>query len=193
MVRERHALGMDKMIQTTRLQLIVCEFHHLAALGRDRRELAALLGVTLPDSWPHFPEAYLPPDPAAPTAHAPPHGWSSYLFIHQQAGVLVGSGGFKGPPGPSGTVEIGYEIATEYWNQGYASEATQGMLAHAFAHEAVRAVMAHTLAQTNASTSVLKKVGMSVIAEVDDPDDGPLWRWQIRRDEFRPHSTYAAG
>jgi hypothetical protein len=32
----------------------------------------------------------------------------------------------------------------------------------------------------------LQKVGMQFIAEVDDPEEGKIWRWQIRRDEYHP-------
>ncbi len=89
-------------------------------------------------------------------------------------------------PDDSGTIEIGYEIAAEYWNRGLATEAAQGMVDYAFSHEEVRAVIAHTLAQRNASNRVLQKVGMKFIAEVDDPEEGKIWRWQISRDEYHP-------
>jgi RimJ/RimL family protein N-acetyltransferase len=45
--------------------------------------------------------------------------------------------------------------------------------------------VAHTLAETNASNAVLRKVGMSFVAEVDDPEVGKVWRWQISKDEHR--------
>ncbi len=89
-------------------------------------------------------------------------------------------------PDDSGTIEIGYEIAAEYWNRGLATEAAQGMVDYAFSHEEVRAIIAHTLAQRNASNRVLQKVGMKFIAEVDDPEKGKIWRWQISRDEYHP-------
>jgi RimJ/RimL family protein N-acetyltransferase len=60
------------------------------------------------------------------------------------------------------------------------------MIDYAFAHEEVKAVIAHTLAEKNASNSVLQKVGMKFIAEVDDPEEGKIWRWQISRDEYHP-------
>ena len=55
--------------------------------------------------------------------------WDGYFFVHARAGALVGNGGFKGPPDASGAVEIGYEIATEYWKRGLATEAVRGMIA----------------------------------------------------------------
>jgi [ribosomal protein S5]-alanine N-acetyltransferase len=43
----------------------------------------------------------------------------------------------------------------------------------------VHHVIAHTLPERNPSTSVLRSVGMRFVDEVEDPDDGPVWRWQL--------------
>jgi [ribosomal protein S5]-alanine N-acetyltransferase len=168
------------MIKTKNLQLLPVERRHIEAFLRNRDELAALLQVRLPDSWPHFPEAFSLPTSGSGTVD--PSGWEGYFLIHPQERVLVGIGGFTGPPDEMGTVEIGYEIAAEYWNRGFATEAAQGMIDHAFAHTEVQAVIAHTLAEKNASNSVLQKVGMKFVAELDDPDGDKIWRWQISRD-----------
>ena len=45
------------------------------------------------------------------------------------------------------------------------------------------AVVAHTLAETNASNTVLRKVGMSFVGEIDNQEVGKVWRWRIIRDE----------
>ncbi len=109
------------MIETSNLHLISCGLIHAEAILRDKRELAEILQVTVPDGWPHFPRAYelLKSEPS-PTA------WCSYFFIHPNERALVGSGGFKGRPVASGTVEIGYEIAPEYRSRGFATEAARG-------------------------------------------------------------------
>lgn len=172
------------MIKTNNLQLLPVERRHVEAFLRNKHELAALLQVGLPDSWPHFPEAFSLPAAESRPADPSPTGWDGYFFIHPQEGMLVGNGGFKGPPDEAGTVEIGYEIATEYWNQGFATEAARGMIDYAFAHQEVQAVIAHTLAEKNASNSVLQKVGMKFAAEVADPEVGKIWRWQISRNEY---------
>jgi [ribosomal protein S5]-alanine N-acetyltransferase len=175
------------MIETNNFQLLPIERIHIAALLRNKSELAAILDLTVPDSWPVFPEAFSLPADESRESDPPPTDWGGYFFIHPKEGVLVGNGGFKGRPDESGTVEIGYEIASEYWNRGFATEIAQGMIDYAFAHEEVRAVIARTLAEINASNSVLQKVGMKFIAEMDHPEEGKIWRWQISRDEY--HST----
>lgn len=172
------------MTTTNTLSLLPVERTHKEAFGRSKAELAALLRVRVPDSWPSFPEAFsLPAD--EPVETTPTH-WSGYFFIHQKNQALVGNGGFKGPPDEHGVVEIGYEIASEYWNRGFATEAVRHLLSYAFAHQEVQAVIAHTLGEKNASNSVLQKVGMTFDGELADPDIGKLWRWQLRRDAYRP-------
>jgi RimJ/RimL family protein N-acetyltransferase len=174
------------MIKTNNLQLLTVERIHKEAFLRNKSELAAILNVTVPESWPQFPEAFALSSNETHQLNPPATGWCGYFFIDPINRVLVGNGGFKGPPDQSGMVEIGYEIAAEYWNRGLATEAAQGMIDYAFAHEEVQAVMAHTLAEKNASNSVLQKVGMKFIAEVSDPEEGKIWRWQICRDEYDP-------
>ena len=173
------------MIQTPNLQLIPVQRRHKAAFLHGKDELAAMLQVKIPDRWPLFPQAFsLPASPALDEVgelEQPASDWCAYFFIHPKAGILVGNGGFKGSPDDQGIVEIGYEIAAEYWNQGYATEAAQAMIDYAFAQPEVQAVMAHTLAEKNASNGVLQKVGMQFVAELDDAEVGKIWRWQVRR------------
>ncbi len=174
------------MTHTSNLQLLPFERIHIEALLRDKRDLAEILHVSIPDSWPNFPEAFSVLINESDASEQFPTDWHGYFFILPTGSILVGNGGFKGKPDKSGTVEIGYEIASEHWNRGFATEAVQGMIAYAFAHPEVQAVIAHTLAQINASNTVLKKVGMTFIAELDDPEEGRIWRWQINRNEYHP-------
>jgi RimJ/RimL family protein N-acetyltransferase len=174
-------------MKTNNLRLITVEGVHVAALLRTKRELAAILRVTVPDGWPHFPEAFSLPANESHRSERSPTDWPGYYFIHPQERALIGNGGFTGEPDDSGTVEIGFEIAPEHRNRGFATEAARAMIDYAFAHEEVRAVVAHTLAETNASNSVLRKAGMTFAAEADHPEVGKTWRWQMSRDEY--HGT----
>ncbi|MBK7453343.1 MAG: GNAT family N-acetyltransferase [Anaerolineales bacterium] len=174
------------MIHTSNLQLLPFERFHIEALLHDKHDLAEILQLNIPDSWPNFPEAFAVLVNESDESEQFPVDWHGYFLILPKDHILIGSGGFKGKPDESGTVEIGYEIASEHWNRGFATEAAQGMIAYAFAHKDVHAVIAHTLAEINASNTVLKKVGMNFIAEVDDPEEGKIWRWQINRNEYCP-------
>ena len=93
----------------------------------------------------------------------------------------MGNGGFAGPPSETGEVEIGYEIAPQFENRGFATAAVKEMLKYAFSQPEVQAVVAHTLAEENASNAVLRKAGLSFVAEVPNPEVGSVWRWRISR------------
>jgi len=143
-----------------------------------KAQLAQLLGVAVPEAWPEFPEAFAPaPDGVGPR----PTEWNGYLFIDAAELTLVGNGGFHGPPSDLGEIEIGYEIAGEFRNRGYAAEAVQGMVAFAFSDARVRCIVAHTLAEKNPSNSVLTRVGFHCVAELEDDEVGRMWRWQLGR------------
>lgn len=94
-------------------------------------------------------------------------------------------GGFKGKPNQEGVVEIGYEIIPNYRNQGLATEVAQGLIDYAFSYPQVQLVIAHTLAEKNASTKVLEKVGMFYQETINDPEDGMIWRWSLERTKYQ--------
>ncbi|HKS29204.1 MAG TPA: GNAT family N-acetyltransferase [Pyrinomonadaceae bacterium] len=175
------------MIKTERLKLIPCELEHFEAMLRDERELAGMLGVSPAEDWLGFEAArdamsysyeYL-------KAHPEALGWWTYLFIHGADNALIGLGGFKGEADADGIVEIGYSLAPGYRGQGLATEASRGMIAYAFSHAHVREVIAHTLPEKNPSTRVLERVGMKRDGVGQDPDEGEVWRWSLKRDEYQ--------
>jgi len=111
---------------------------------------------------------------------ADPWQWG-YLVLNPAHGLVIGLAGFKGPPDPSGAVEISYGIAPGYQGQGFATETARALIEFAWASPQVRLVRAHTLPAANASTGVLRKCGLRHLGEVIDPEDGPVWRWELER------------
>ena len=101
-----------------------------------------------------------------------------FAIVHREERLVVGSVGFKGPPDDQGTVEIAYGIVPTFQGRGYATEAAEACIAFAFADDRVRLVRAHTLAARGASTRVLEKCRFLRTGEVEDPEDGPVWRWE---------------
>jgi ribosomal-protein-alanine N-acetyltransferase len=177
------------MIETANLKLVPCELQHFDAILKDRKLLEQVLGVTVFEDWYNFPgiagiEAirfsyeYLKDNPDA-------LGWWTYLFIHKKDSVLVGMGGYKGVADGAGMVEIGYAIIPVYRSRGLATEAAQGLIDNAFSHQHVRMVDAHTLAEVNASTRVLEKVGMKQVGVAHDDDAGDVWHWRLKREDYR--------
>jgi ribosomal-protein-alanine N-acetyltransferase len=105
--------------------------------------------------------------------------WSTHLFYAgpEDGAVLIGIGGFKGPP-VDGVVEIGYEIAPALRGRGRAGAAAAALVDTARRHGCTT-VIAHTLAETNPSTSVLARLGFARTEAVEDPDEGSIWRWEL--------------
>lgn len=170
--------GFVLITPTERLRFVGLEESHRRALAAGKPELARLLGVVVPEGWPEFPEAFVP----APEGVVPrPTEWNGYLFIDTAKAALVGNGGFHGPPSDVGEVEIGYEIAAEFRNQGYATEAVRALLTFAFRDPRVRFIVAHTLAEKNASNSVLARLGFHRVAELNNVELGRMWRWLIAK------------
>lgn len=101
-----------------------------------------------------------------------------FFVVHREAGSVIGSAGFKGPPDSTGVVEVAYGIVPSFQGCGYATEAAAAVVAFAFASGQVRLVRAHTRPEANASTRVLLKCGFRHVGTVVDPDDGPVWRWE---------------
>jgi ribosomal-protein-alanine N-acetyltransferase len=104
-----------------------------------------------------------------------------FKLIHRASRAVVGSAGFKAPPSQDGVVELAYVVEEEHQGKGYATEAAAALTAFALSCEQVRTVRAHTLPEANASTRVLTKCGFQRIGEVQDPEDGLVWRWAFRR------------
>lgn len=175
------------MLETPRLLLIPATADHLEAMLRhDDTRLAALLGV-LPDvRWlaSDLVQEVVPDAGRFLREHPEAAAWWLYFFIEKSGPLLVGVGGFKGAPDAAGMVELGYSIAPDHRRQGYATEATHGMLAFAFAHPQVTLVQAQTLPTPSYSTQILERAGFHFDTELTDPDEGLVWRWQLARPTY---------
>jgi len=103
--------------------------------------------------------------------------WGGYLAVDDVERWVVGTCGFKTGPRTDGSIEIAYFTFPSFEGQGFATAMVQKLMALALVSPAVRCVIAHTLPQRNASAHVLEKAGMHCVGEVDDPEDGRVWRW----------------
>ena len=103
-----------------------------------------------------------------------------FHVVDTRSHALVGSAGFKGEPDDGGVVEIAYGIDEAFRGLGYATAAARALVDFAFADPRVRLVCAHTLPAAGASVRVLEKCGFSRVADVIDPEDGLVWRFERR-------------
>jgi len=122
------------------------------------------------------------------TPREPP--WGAYLTVDEVERWAVGTCAFKTAPRDDGSIEIAYFTFPSFEGQGFATAMAQKLIAMALASPAVRSVIAHTVPQQNASTRVLEKAGMHCVGEVDDPEDGRVWRWCC---DARAQSTSGEG
>lgn len=104
-----------------------------------------------------------------------------FALVHIASNTVIGSASFKGPPDRDGAVEVAYGIVPSQQGRGYATEATMALVAYAFADGRVHVVRAHTLPHNDASGRVLTKCGFMRVGQLTDPEDGPVWRWEISR------------
>ena len=102
--------------------------------------------------------------------------WCAYAA--RRDGALVGMGSFKQAPGADGWVEIGYMTLTNARNSGVAGGIALRLIDIARSGGA-RGVCAHTLPWRNWSARVLAAAGFSMVRQYVEPDDGPIWRWEL--------------
>lgn len=169
------------MLETEHLQIIPCDDTLFEAIKMGNNVLGRVMGVNVPKKWTAFRDVFTPSyhrwmaNPAL-------RDWWTHLIVLKKENVLVGVCGYKGEPNELGEVEIGYEIGiAAYRQRGLGTEAAKALVNHAVLHDSVKIVIAHTLAEENYSTRILKKIGFTNVKEISDPEDGLIWRWELKK------------
>ncbi len=175
------------MISTQRLDLVPASVPTLRAALEDSERLGMLLDARVPDAWP--PELLDAPalrwtlDKVRGDANDP--CWFMYWIVLRdgKGRTLVGVAGYKGPPSPDGTVEVGYGVVYHHQRRGYATEATLALVRNAFADTRVTRVIAETLPSLEPSISVLVRCGFTFIG---DGSERGVIRYELRRPADSP-------
>ncbi len=110
------------------------------------------------------------------TGYVPP--WTGYLAL--EGAQCTGTCAFKTPP-ENNRVEIAYFTFPEFEGRGVATRMSQALIRIAFGEEPELTVAAQTLPEENASTTVLKKLGFQFVDELQHPEDGKIWEWQLNK------------
>ena len=122
--------------------------------------------------------------------------WSPRLIVVDQ--LIVGMGGFKGPPNDTGTVEIGYGIVPSQQRNSFATQAIHLLVQEGFSCPEVSVIVAHTTPSNMASWRVLEKNKFAKVDIKVNPEDGEVWLWKrtrsmnirnIRSDDYHPIIT----
>ena len=102
--------------------------------------------------------------------------WIGYVAVND--GIPVGACGFKSSP-VAGRVEIAYGTFPGHEGRGIATTMARELVQISRQRDASLTVIAQTLPEENASTSILKKLGFTQTGSVDHPDDGIVWEWEL--------------
>lgn len=106
--------------------------------------------------------------------YVPP--WLGYLAI--DAGQCVGTCAFKSAP-VDGRVEIAYFTFPPHEGRGVATSMANSLIGLTRMYAPGTQVFARTLAESNASTRILEKLGFRRTAVLEHPEDGTIWEWEL--------------
>lgn len=156
-------------------------------------ELSAVLGAPVARGWP--PEYYDAPaiehSLSMMGQNPGKREWNFYyISLRSSARLVIGVGGYKGPPSEDGTVEIGYSIVPDQQRRGFATEAAAALVGRAFEDPAVSRVIAETLPGLAPSIAVLERNGFRLLGEGSEPG---VIRYQLTRSEFDAGYTQGDG
>ncbi len=174
----------ENQLLTTRLRLLPFTENWLEAIQAGSHAFLTYTGYRLPQPFTEFPESFQATG-AALSEEKQDFPWVSFAFLWEPVRTYVGQGGFKGRPDDQGVVEIGYEISESFRSMGFAHEAIGAFVHEAFQHEEVRQVCAHTLPDLNASNHLLIKNKFVFDSTVTDEEDGPVWKWVLRKAAYQ--------
>ena len=98
--------------------------------------------------------------------------WVARAAVAVPEGVVVGHGGFHGPPDADGVVEVAYSVDPAFRRRGYARAMLAALLARADADPAVTAVRASIRPDNVGSRATIAGFGFRKVGEQWDPEDG---------------------
>jgi hypothetical protein len=179
--RPERTLSLPQPIPTRRLSLHPAGEAWLTTLISSAGAFSLISGLGVAEGCNEFPDALRFSLDCLRRASPNNLCWCApLLFVDPAARLVVGMGGYKGPP-MQGAIEFGYSIAPAHRGRGLATEAAEAMANFALKQPGVECVFAHTLPMEGPSPRVLEKCGFVRAGEGMDPREGVVWRWERRR------------
>ncbi|HCI82024.1 MAG TPA: GNAT family N-acetyltransferase [Ktedonobacter sp.] len=83
-----------------------------------------------------------------------------FAIVLRSNGMLIGNGGIRMKTANAWEADLGYELNSQYWGYGYATEAAKALLAFGFQDLKLHRIWAHCIFENTASAHVLEKIGM---------------------------------
>jgi len=167
--------SISKKLTTNRLELVAATLDHVCAELETAERLASLLRAHVEPGWPpgeYDRDAQVFFRDRLKEGGTSVIGWYCWYAIRHgspyQCPVLVGAGGYFGPPSEDGVVEIGFSIMPAWRNLGYATELAKCLIQNAFTDTRVKKVIAHTIPMNLASCMVLEKCGFNYVCRDEE-------------------------
>ena len=107
------------------------------------------------------------------------HGYGLFAVILKSKGLLIGDCGLEHMEvAGDSAIELGYDFRSDYWNQGFATEAAAAVRDHAFTVLALPSLISLVRVGNEASKRVSEKIGMRLVAKITQ--NGILyWKYAI--------------
>ncbi len=166
------------MLRTNRLELTAATLDHIHAEIESPEHLVRLLGTQVESGWPpgdydrdaqEFFSFRLKEGGTSVV------GWYLWYAVRReeegQPSILVGAGGYFGPPNEGGEVEIGFSMMPSMRGYGYATEMTEALVSNAFRDIRIHKVIARTTSDNMASVKVLMKSGFRYVCRDQSGND----------------------
>jgi ribosomal-protein-alanine N-acetyltransferase len=104
-----------------------------------------------------------------------------FATIIKETGEFIGWTGIKFVDdhienGNTNFYDYGYRLNENFWNKGYATEASKAWLDFGFNQMKIDKMNAYTHSENGASNHILQKVGMKLMENYPDKD-GVIWKW----------------
>jgi ribosomal-protein-alanine N-acetyltransferase len=116
--------------------------------------------------------------------HQDRHGYGLYSVIRQSDGLLIGDCGLEVQDDGSGDVELGYDLRSDCWGQGYATETALAVRDRAFGPLALPRLISLIRQGNDRSRRVAEKIGMQHEADLVRYGT-PCWRYAISAGQVR--------
>ncbi|MDQ4010863.1 MAG: GNAT family N-acetyltransferase [Actinomycetota bacterium] len=124
---------------------------------------------------------------AEQSAMAP--GTGRWALVLLQGGALVGGVTLLPMPVPEADVEIGYQLAPDYWGRGYITEAVRMLARWAFQHSLVE-LFALVAPDNTRAAATARRIGMEWVGESDKYHRRYLQVFRLRPDDLVAQETH---
>ena len=113
--------------------------------------------------------------------HQAEYGYGLFAVILKTNGLLIGDCGLEVMDlDGSSAAELGYDFRSDYWNQGYATEAARAVRDYAFGQLQLPRLISLIRVGNLASQRVAEKLGMHLTGEITRYGY-PYWHYTVER------------